>query len=599
MSSYVGLARLAKPHLGALVVSTLLLAVNASTTGAYAYLVGPLLKFIYTGGEAAGSGMSRVLAWAGWRPDGDPAALTSLFATVVVALALVKGASYFGGSYLVAAVGQRMEHTLRTSLYRHLLKISYERLSAVPRGDTISRFISDVAAVKYAVTHGATSVMRDAIQGVVLAGLALYLDPALGLITFCIIPISATVIVRLGRRLRSQQRSTGDAYGDLASATEQTAVALPVLRAFGAEAHAQATFDTLSSTIYKRSMRAWTLQIFTSPLMEVLGALALAGTLWYAGARIREGSLEPEAFVSFFAAVFMMYQPIKGLGNAASFIYSGLGAVDRINEILSIPAEPPDPSGALELERIEQGIRFEDVTFGYDPAAPVLKGATFSIGAGETVAIVGHSGSGKTTTALLLLRLIDPQRGRITIDGHDVSTFSRASVRRLFALVTQDPVVMHDSVEDNILFGAEATADEIEAAARAAGAHEFVTSLPDGYGTSTGEAGARLSGGERQRICIARALLRNTPALILDEATAAVDSATEAEISASLEKLTTGRTTLMISHRLSTVRRADRIVVVDDGRVVAQGAYNDLAAGDEHFRKIFADQLASVPRPKE
>jgi subfamily B ATP-binding cassette protein MsbA len=591
VSSVVGLNRLAKPHIGALFVSTLLLALNASTTGAYAYLVGPLLKFIYSGGENAGSSMGRVMSWLGWQPDGDPTRLTSLFALVVVVLVVVKGSTYFSGTYLVAAVGQRMEHSLRLELYEHLLGISYSQLSSIPRGDMVSRFISDVASVKFAVTHGLTNIVRDVLQAVILGGLALYLDPVLGLITVCILPISAAIIIKIGNRLRSQRRGAADAYGDLASATEQTSTALPVLRAFGAEAHARSTFEALSSTILKRNLQAWTLQIFSSPLMELLGAAALAGTLWYAGSRIRSGALQPEEFVSFFAAIFMMYQPIKALGEASGQVYSGLGALDRINEILRIPAEPPDPPDALDLGGIERDISFEDVTFGYDPDEPVLKGASFTITAGETVALVGHSGSGKTTAALLLLRLIEPQGGRITIDGHDLAQVSRASVRRLFAVVNQDPVLLHDSVEANIAFGATATEESIEAAARAAGAHEFVVSLPDGYRTSAGEAGARLSGGERQRICIARALLRNPPALILDEATAAVDSATEAEISASLEKLMAGRTTLLISHRLSTVRRADRVVVIDEGRVVAEGAYNELAERDESFRKIFADQL--------
>jgi ABC-type multidrug transport system fused ATPase/permease subunit len=264
--------------------------------------------------------------------------------------------------------------------------------------------------------------------------------------------------------------------------------------------------------------------------------------------------------------------------------------MDRLDEIFELAREEPDPPGAVEATGIRQGIRFEGVTFSYDDE-PVLVDATFEIPAGRTVALVGPSGSGKTTIAMLLLRLAEPQQGRIMLDGRDITEISRSSLRALFGLVSQEPVLLNDTIEANICLGLEADQQSLEDAARAAGAHGFVTALPEGYQSSVGEAGARLSGGERQRLCMARALLRDPPALVLDEATAAVDSATEAEIASALEVLMQGRTTLLISHRLSTVRRADDIVVLDQGRVVARGTYDELRRESEEFREVFCDQL--------
>ena len=590
MPPLLGLGRLVRPYVGLLLASTLFLTLHALTTGAYAYLVGPLLKFIYTGGESPGSRMTGVLSALGWNIGDNPARLTALMALLIVVLVIIKGFAYFGGSYLVVLASQRMEHRLRLDLHLQVLQISFDRLSDLPKGDMVTRFIQDVAAVKYAVTHGLTNIIRDSLQVLVLIALALYLDPVLGLIALAVLPVSTTVIVRLGQRLRKRRRRAFDAYGELASATEETTAALPVIRAFGAEKQVHHRFEGLSRAILRRNLRAWGIQIFTSPLMELLGALALAATLWYAGRRIGTGAMDPEEFVSFFAAVFMLYRPVKAMGEASAQLHNGLAALDRIRQILALPVEEPDPPDAVDARDVTKSVKFEGVSFSYRDD-PVLRGTTFEIAAGETVALVGPSGAGKTTLAHLLLRLLEPQQGRITIDGKDSRGIRRSSLRSLFAYVGQDPVLLHDTVEANISLGLSVDEHQVTTAAEAAGAHHFISELPEGYETSVGEDGARLSGGERQRICIARALLRDTPALILDEATASVDSATEAEITASLEKLMKGRTTLLISHRLSTVKRADRIIVLEDGEVAACGTYEELAAECEPFRRVFKDQL--------
>lgn len=569
----------------------LLLALHGLTTGAYAYLVGPLLRFIYSGGESTGSRMTRVLDWLGWSPSENAQQLTSIIAVLVISLVLTKGMAYFGGSYLVAVAGQRMEHELRVKLYAHLLEFSFARLSEIPRGDMVSRFIYDVSALKIAVTHGLTNIFRDVLQIIVLASLAVSLDPLLGLLALCVLPISTTVILRIGKRLRKRRRRVFDAYGDLGSTTEQTAAALPVIRVFGAEEQTRTKFRDLSQRLLDRNLRAWALQVFSSPLMELLGAIALAATLWYAGHRIGSGALQPEEFVSFFAAVFMMYRPIKSLGDASSHVHTGFAALDRIDQLMAIESEPRDPADAYELKTIDHAIRYEDVSFAYPESEHVVEGASFEIAAGETVALVGPSGSGKTTLAMMLLRLIDPSSGRIRVDGRDATTISRTSLRRSFSLVTQEPVLLNDTIRANVSLGYDATDEEIESALAAAGALAFVESLPDKLDAQVGESGGRLSGGEKQRLCIARALLRNSEALILDEATASVDSATEAEISAALEKLMVGRTTLMISHRLSTVRRANKIIVLENGHIVDSGDFEALSQRSEPFKKLFADQL--------
>ncbi len=596
MRSLRALGRLARPHIAALVVSTALLALHALTSGAYAYLAGPVLKFVYSGGDTAGSRISWLLERLGVGPGTNAFSLTAAIATVVVLLVLFKGLLYFAGSYLVVVAGQNMEHELRARLHGHALRIAYARLAELQRGDVVSRFLYDCSAVKYAVTHGLANLIRDALQVVVLAAVAVSLDPVLGLLALTVLPVSSLLILRLGARLRVRRHDASDAYGELGAAIDETTGALVVVRAFGAEAHVSRRFEALSRAVLRRNLQAWALQIFSSPLMELLGAAALAATLWYAGARIGSGALEPEAFVSFFAAIFLLYRPVKTIGEATSQVYSGLAALDRVDEVLALPTEPPDPPGAEPVRGIERSIRLEDVTFAYG-VEPVLAGATLEIPAGRTVALVGPSGSGKTTVAMLLLRLIEPASGRVTIDGRDVRELGRASVRGLFGLVTQEPVLIHDSVEANVLFGLDRDRAAVEAAARAAGAHAFVSALTEGYETDVGEGGSRLSGGERQRLCIARALLRDPPALILDEATASIDSATEAEIAEALERLMEGRTTLLISHRLSTVRRADRIVVLRGGRIVAEGSFEELRERSEEFRETFRDQLSAWAGP--
>jgi subfamily B ATP-binding cassette protein MsbA len=535
--------------------------------------------------------MAGILGSLGWQPGGDPARLTAAMALLIITLVVVKGTSFFGGSYLVVLASQRIEHRIRLDVYSHLLRISFVRMSELPRGDVVSRFVQDVSAFKFAITHGVTNLVRDALQIVVLTTLAISLDPVLGVIALAVLPVTSFVILRLGARLRSRRRKAFDAYGDLAGTVDQTTAALPVIRTFKAEAHAQLRFTALSEAILSRNLRAWGIQIFSSPIMELLGAVALAGTLWYAGYRIGSGSLAPEEFVSFFAAVFLLYHPVKTMGEASNHVQNGLGALDRLRQLLEIPTEEPDGPDAIDVKQIEQGIRFEGVGFSYGSEA-VLDDVSFEVKAGETLALAGASGAGKTTVAMMLLRLIEPEAGRITIDGKDLRQISRASLRDAFALVTQEPVLLHDTIQANISFGLPAELGQVEAAARAAGAHGFISGLPEGYLTSVGEAGSRLSGGERQRICIARALLRNPPALILDEATAAVDSATEVEIAASLQELMRGRTSLLISHRLSTVRRADRIVVLDRGKVVALGAFDELVREPGPFQRIFHDQLS-------
>jgi subfamily B ATP-binding cassette protein MsbA len=588
--------RLSQAHWGALLGSLLLLAVHALITGAYVYLVGPLLRFIYTGGQSAGHRLESAMAFLGWEAVRDTAELTTVMATAAVALVVIKGVTFFGGTYLVLTAGQTIEHELRTRLYESLLTVSYPCLAELRRGDLISRFVGDVAAVQGGITRGVTRIVRDALQVVVLAALALYLDPYLGLVALGVLPFSSTIIVRIGRTLRHRRRGVYDAYGELAAATEQTATALPVLRTFNSEGHALEQFTGFSQQILKRSLRASALQLFSSPFVELLGAVALAGTLWYAGHRIGQGLLDPEEFVSFFAAVFMLYRPVKSLGEASGTIFTALAAMDRITQILALPREEPDPPRATLVEELNQGIRFEKVSFGYVAEQPVLEDASFELQAGQTVAVVGPSGSGKTTIALLLLRLVEPSQGRITVDGQDLQGVQRTSLRRLFAVVSQEATVLNDTVAANIAFGTKASEADIRQAARAAGAADFIERLPQQYQTSVGESGTRLSGGERQRLCIARALLRDPPALILDEATAAVDSATEEAITQSLEELMQGRTTLLISHRLSTVQRADHIVVVEQGRVVAQGTFDKLNSSCEAFRRLFAGQWSAGRR---
>lgn len=587
--------RLARPYRTRLLVAGGCMLLLALTTSAYAYVVGPLLRFIYEGG-AVPSEFGVFGRWLGDWLAVDAGRMALLLSVMVVGLALVKGLAHFGEISLMGAVGQGTMHDIRRTLMDRVLTFAPDQLVAEERGDLASRFMVDVAMMEAVVTYGLTALVRDLLQAVALLSLALYLDPMLGLISLAILPFTSWLIIAISRRMRRTQRRAQDAMGALAARVEETAAGLAVIRHHGAEGSQAARFADANRRARDGQLAAIRIRAFSSPLMELLGAAALAATLWYAQSRVSSGEIPPERFVSFFTAIFLLYGPVKSLGAVANFLQAGLAGADRVFRVLD--REPaPVREGSADAPPLCDRLVVRDLRFRRGENL-VLDGLNLELRAGERLALVGRSGAGKTTLAQILTRLLDAEAGELLWDGEPVERYSGASLRRQIAVVPQEPFLFHDTVRANIVLGRPERGTTAEQAARLAGLEPVLARLEGGLDADVGEAGGRLSGGERQRVCIARALYQGGSVLLLDEAVSSLDATAEAEVGEAIERAAQGRTTLVIAHRLSSVRRADRIAVLDDGRVAEQGTFEELAARRGAFTALFADQLVrEPPRP--
>lgn len=589
LRDFLGLWTHLRSHAGWLGLSALAVVVFALTTSAYAYLVGPVLRFIFMPDEGAPPirGLPVPLwDWLVAHRDAYPLILAGL----VLCLAFVRGIAQFGQSFSMGIVGQRVQLAIRDSVFDKLLRMSPYRLVRMEKGDLSSRFVSDIVVLEYAITHGLSAVLGDSVQIIALLALALYLDPILGLVSLVILPFSSLLIVYLGRKIRSSQMESMEALGRISSSLVEAARGLAVVKAFRSEKAVSASFRLKNLRYYAHVMRAVLLGSLSSPLMELIAAGALAATLWYARVRIGSGTLQPEQFVSFFAAIFLLYRPVKSLGNLNALMNRGLAAARRVFGFLE-SEEDPITEGDRDAPPLEKEITLENVSFSYDSEA-VLSDLCLTIPAARTTALVGASGTGKTTIAALLLRMLAPDSGRILWDSTDVSEFTLDSLRASIALVPQDPFLFHDTIRANLEVGSSSADDtSMNEALRLMDAEGFVSRLPRGLDETVGEEGFSLSGGERQRICLARAALRDAPVLILDEAASSLDAASEEAARRGLDEMATGRTVLVIGHRLSSIKKAYSIAVLDHGRIVEQGTYGDLARPGTTFHRLFEAQL--------
>lgn len=580
----------ARPYRWKLAGAAACMMLLAGTTSAYAYLVGPLLRFIYTGGElpaqfgSIGSGVGEWLSR-------DPGNMAILLAGMVIGLAAVKGLAAFGELSLMGAVGQGIIHDIRRRMIDRVLSLSPDQIVGEEKGDLSSRFMIDVSLLESVVTFGLTALVRDLLLATALIGLALYLDPVLGLVAIAILPVTSALIVAVGVRVRRARRRAQDSLGNLSARVEETAAGLSVIRHHGAEAVQAARFAEANAAARGDLLVSIRIRAIASPLMELLGAAALAATLWYAQSRISSGVMTPERFVSFFTAIFLLYGPVKSLGEVANMLQAGLAGADRVFKLLDTPPAAVR-EGSQEAPPLRQALAFRDVRFSRG-GQTILDGADFEVRAGERVALVGRSGAGKTTVAMIACRLLDHEGGDVTWDGVPIERYEAASVRHRIAVVPQEPFLFHDSVRMNVTLGAEAGATSVEDAARLAGLDPLLERIPGGLDGNVGEGGGRLSGGERQRVCLARALYHGGSVLLLDEAVSSLDAGAERELSEAIDRAAGGRTVLIVAHRLSSVRRADRIVVLEDGKMVESGRFEDLAGAGGAFARLFAEQLAA------
>jgi subfamily B ATP-binding cassette protein MsbA len=503
----------------------------------------------------------------------------------VIGIFLVKGASNYGQTIMMNYIGLRIVANLRNKLYEQIQRQSLAFFTQHPTGILMSRITNDVASIQAASSEAVTSLIKDTVTLISLIGVVFYTDWKLAIVATIVFPLAIYPISTLGKKMRKVATSTQVTMGTLTSLLQETISGTRIVKAFGMEKYENERFAAENERLFKLNMKAVSVSAISHPLMEFLGSLGIAAVIFYGGYNVVHGNSTPGTFFSFLAALLMLYEPVKRLVNVNNTIQQGIAGADRVFSIIDRMPDIDDKRGARPLPPITRRIDIENVDFRYEKT-PVLKNISLSIKAGEVVAFVGMSGGGKTTLVNLIPRFYDVSSGRILIDGQDIRDVTMQSLRSQIAIVTQQTILFNDTVKNNIAYGdIERTQDDIINAARAANAHDFIMKLPQQYDTNIGELGTKLSGGEKQRISIARALLKDAPILILDEATSSLDTEAEIEVQEALDNLMKGRTTLVIAHRLSTIRNADRIIALVNGEIVEEGTHESLLAKQgEYFR---------------
>jgi ATP-binding cassette, subfamily B, bacterial MsbA len=502
---------------------------------------------------------------------------------------LLKNVFDFLRNYLVAWIEQAVTRDLRNEAYRHLVDLDLTFFGRTRVGQIISRLTHDVEQLRTLVTKELARILSSVFELLAAVGLMFLISWKLTLAAFIVLPGVFAIWGPLLRRVRRGDRTILDLAGEVNSHIQETLSGIRLVKSSAAEEHERRRFHRLTWDYFKAFIRTERFRALSHPITEMVGAMGTVVILWY-GTRLVliGGELSGEEFIGFLALSMKLYSPVKYLGKLPAIIQPGMVAAERIFEFLDAPVEIRDRADARAFPGVRESIDFEDVSFAYRPGEPVLTGVSFRARAGSVTALVGPSGAGKTTLVDLLGRFYEPTDGRITVDGVDIQEFSITSVRQKLGIVSQDTVLFHDTVRSNIAYGMEDRVSEkaMQRAAEAAHAHEFIRRLPRRYDTVVGERGTQLSGGQRQRIAIARAILRDPPILILDEATSALDSESERLVQEAIERLLSGRTVFVIAHRLSTVQKADRILVMDAGKVVQEGRHLELLAEGGLYRRL-------------
>ena len=572
MNLYRRMLTYVRPYAPRLLLAMLLMVGVSALNGSTAFLVKPILDDIFIRKDAAR------LAW---------------FPLLVLVIYVARGFLEFAQSYLMSGTGQRVIRDIRDHLYRHMQSLSLSFYMRHPTGVLMSRVLNDVGLMQNAITDAVTGLIKDIFTAVFLVFVVFYRDWKLALVALVAFPLAFWPIARFGRKLRRTSTLAQEITGGLTSHLQETISGAKLVKSFGAEGFEVDRFAARNQELFRLSMKVVKVQAMVSPLSEMFAGIGAAAVIYYGGYSVVKGSSTPGSFFSFLTALFMLYAPVKGLSRINNVIQQGIAAGSRVFDVIDTLPEVQEKENAVELPPVRKEIAFDRVDFRYAAEGEtVLRELDFRVPAGTLVAIVGSSGAGKTTLVDLLPRFYDPQGGAIRFDGVDIRDATLASLRAQIAIVGQHTVLFNDTVRNNIAYGMpDAPAEKVAEAARRANAHGFIERMPAGYDTVVGEQGLRLSGGERQRLAIARAILKDAPVLILDEATSALDSESERIVQEALDTLMRGRTTFVIAHRLSTVRNADVILVIEGGRIVERGRHEDLLSRESRYRTFYLKQF--------
>ena len=524
-----------------------------------------------------------------------------LFASIIIGGYIIKGIGAYTSTYLMTDVGQRVVRDIRNQLFRHTLDQSAGFFTRRSTGQLLSRITNDVNQIQQAVSETLGDLLREGLSLVGFCALLFWLDWHLALVAILLGPLAVHPLVRFGKRIRSTTRRSQEELEHLTHVTAEAFAGHRIVKAFGAEAHEENRFRRAAQEVYRTNLRVTRTLAILPSVMELFGGLAVVLLIWYGRRQIISGDLDVGEFTTFVVAAFMMYTPVKKLSRVNASLQQAMAASERIFQVLDTHSEVRERADARPIRPLRHAIEFQNVAFAYDdrPNKFILRDVSFSVDAGEMIAIVGLSGAGKTTMVNLLPRFYDVTGGVIRIDGIDIRDVTLKSLRAQIGIVTQETVLFDETIASNIAYGSPGVSmDAIEAAARAAHAHDFIMALPAKYETRIGERGQTLSGGQRQRLAIARALLKDSPILILDEATSSLDAQSELLVQEALQNLMRDRTAFVIAHRLSTVRRADKIVVLEKGRIAEIGRHDDLLANPGGtYAKLYSLQIFEGGRP--
>ncbi|GFE58115.1 lipid A export permease/ATP-binding protein MsbA [Geobacter sp. AOG1] len=570
MNTYKRLLQFSRPYWLRIVIAAVGSSVVGGMDALFAYLSGPIVK--------------KLFATKDW-------SLLQLLPVAIIAIFLVRGLARYVNDYFIRTSGQLAIQDIRNELYRKNMGLGLGYFSRNQTGALMSRVLNDVSLMQEGVANVITGLFRDGLGAVFLLGTIFYLNWKLALIAFLVLPATVYPAQKIGRRIKNAVRQSQEKVGDLASILQESYAGIKVVKAFSMEEREIDKFSEANRGFYHFLRKSIKYEGMAVPIMELLTSLGIAAVVWASIAMIRNGTLTPEAFLSFIAAMIFLYNPIKKLNSTYNTLQRALAAAGRVFESMDLEPDIIDPPSPLPLTRAEGRVELVNVSFRYEDEN-VLTDVSLRADRGEVVALVGPSGGGKSTLVSLITRFYDVSQGAVLIDGIDIRSLRLGDLLNQVALVDQETILFNDTIANNIRYGRQdATDTDVEAAARAAFAHDFIMEMPEGYRTSIGDRGVRLSGGQRQRICIARALLKNAPILILDEATSALDTESEQMVQKALNNLMKNRTTFVIAHRLSTIVNADKIVVLEKGRIAESGSHRELLAHDGVYNKLYQMQF--------